>query len=144
MIRNTTLPPRVRAEAQLQLTQMHCYTRGTQIRNRCVMGGKARGIFRDFKMTRVRTHSTTPYPFSVAFIRSRKAALHCILLTRYPVQLPIAGHGRKSSGCKEGKLVNLGLEGRSRRMSHMCRCMMAKMYYFRQYGAGSAGLTCHG
>ena len=54
MIRNTTLPARVRAEAQLQLTQMHCYTRPTQIRNRCIMGGRARGIFRDFKMTRVR------------------------------------------------------------------------------------------
>ena len=52
MIRNTTLPARVRAEAQLQLTQMHCYTRPTQIRNRCIMGGRARGIFRDFKMTR--------------------------------------------------------------------------------------------
>ncbi|KAH6686918.1 ribosomal protein S14p/S29e [Plectosphaerella plurivora] len=52
LIRNTTLPPRVRAEAQLQLTQMHCYTRPTQIRNRCTMGGKARGIFRDFKLSR--------------------------------------------------------------------------------------------
>ncbi|KAM0283510.1 hypothetical protein ACHAQH_002461 [Verticillium albo-atrum] len=54
LIRNTTLPPRVRAEAQLQLTQMHAYTRPTQIRNRCIMGGKSRGIFRDFKMSRVR------------------------------------------------------------------------------------------
>jgi len=54
MIRNTTLPPRVRAEAQLQLTQMHCYTRPTQIRNRCIMGGQGRGILSDFKMSRVR------------------------------------------------------------------------------------------
>lgn len=52
IIRNTTLPARVRAEAQLQLTQMHAYTRPTQVRNRCVMGGDARGVFRDFKMTR--------------------------------------------------------------------------------------------
>ncbi|CAH0038421.1 unnamed protein product [Clonostachys solani] len=52
IIRNTTLPPRVRAEAQLQLTQMHSYTRGTQIRNRCIMGGQGRGVLRDFKMTR--------------------------------------------------------------------------------------------
>ncbi|KAM0323138.1 hypothetical protein ACHAQA_008988 [Verticillium albo-atrum] len=52
LIRNTTLPPRVRAEAQLQLTQMHAYTRSTQIRNRCVLGGKSRGVFRDFKMSR--------------------------------------------------------------------------------------------
>lgn len=43
----------MRAEAQLQLTQMHCYTNPTQIRNRCLLGGKGRGIFRDFKMSRV-------------------------------------------------------------------------------------------
>jgi small subunit ribosomal protein S14 len=53
IIRNTTLPPRVRAEAQLQLSQMHCYTNPTQIRNRCILGGKGRGIFSDFKMSRV-------------------------------------------------------------------------------------------
>lgn len=53
IIRNTTLPTRTRAEAQLQLTQMHCYTRPTQIRNRCILGGKSRGILRDFKMSRV-------------------------------------------------------------------------------------------
>ncbi|KXH65083.1 ribosomal protein S14p/S29e [Colletotrichum nymphaeae SA-01] len=52
IIQNTTLPGRVRAEAQLQLGQMHCYTRPTQIKNRCILGGKARGVFRDFKMTR--------------------------------------------------------------------------------------------
>jgi small subunit ribosomal protein S14 len=52
-IRNQTLPARTRAEAQLQLTQMHCYTRPTQIRNRCILGGKGRGVLRDFKMTRV-------------------------------------------------------------------------------------------
>lgn len=43
----------MRAEAQLQLTQMHCYTNPTQIRNRCILGGKGRGIFSDFKMSRV-------------------------------------------------------------------------------------------
>ena len=53
MVRNTALPMRTRAEAQLQLTQMHCYTRPTQIRNRCIMGGKGRGILRDFKLSRV-------------------------------------------------------------------------------------------
>ena len=53
IIRNTTLAPRVRAEAQLQLTQMHCYTNPTQIRNRCILGGKGRGILSDFKMSRV-------------------------------------------------------------------------------------------
>ncbi|RDA93307.1 hypothetical protein CP533_2052 [Ophiocordyceps camponoti-saundersi (nom. inval.)] len=52
IIRNTTLPARQRAEAQLQLWDMHCYTRSTQIGNRCVMGGKGRGILRAFKMSR--------------------------------------------------------------------------------------------
>ncbi|KAK1763591.1 hypothetical protein QBC33DRAFT_518533 [Phialemonium atrogriseum] len=52
IVRNTALPVRTRAEAQLQLTQMHCYTRPTQIRNRCVMGGKGRGVLRDFKLSR--------------------------------------------------------------------------------------------
>lgn len=52
IIRNTTLAPRVRAEAQLQLTQMHVYTNPTQIKNRCILGGRGRGILRDFKMSR--------------------------------------------------------------------------------------------
>ncbi|KAI4615425.1 uncharacterized protein J4E87_009103 [Alternaria ethzedia] len=52
LIRNTTLPQRVRAQAQLQLSQMHCYTRYTQIKNRCIMGGKGRGVFSDFRMGR--------------------------------------------------------------------------------------------
>ncbi|KAF2090184.1 glucocorticoid receptor-like (DNA-binding domain) [Saccharata proteae CBS 121410] len=52
LIRNTTLPQRVRAQAQLELTQMHCYTRSTQIKNRCIMGGRGRGILSDFRMGR--------------------------------------------------------------------------------------------
>jgi len=54
MIRNVSLPQRTRAQAQLQLTQMHCYTRATQIKNRCIMGGRGRGVMRDFRMARVR------------------------------------------------------------------------------------------
>jgi ribosomal protein S14 len=53
IIRNLSLPPRTRAQAQLQLADMHAYTRSTQIRNRCIEGGKGRGILRDFKMSRV-------------------------------------------------------------------------------------------
>ncbi|RAH65992.1 mitochondrial 37S ribosomal protein uS14m [Aspergillus aculeatinus CBS 121060] len=52
VIRNTTLPQRARAQAQLQLAQMHAYTRSTQIRNRCVAGGVARSVFRDFRLGR--------------------------------------------------------------------------------------------
>ncbi|KAH0543745.1 hypothetical protein FGG08_001927 [Glutinoglossum americanum] len=50
--RNTTLPQRMRVQAQIQLSQMHAYTRGTQIKNRCIAGGKGRGVFRDFGMAR--------------------------------------------------------------------------------------------
>ncbi|KAI9708743.1 MAG: 40S ribosomal protein mrp2, mitochondrial [Bogoriella megaspora] len=52
IIRNTTLPQRTRAQAQLQLSQMHCYTNPTQIKNRCIMSGKGRGVLRDFRMAR--------------------------------------------------------------------------------------------
>ncbi|RHZ74979.1 hypothetical protein CDV55_109205 [Aspergillus turcosus] len=52
IIRNTTLPQRVRAQAQLQLSQMHAYTRPTQIKNRCVAGGIARSVIRDFRIAR--------------------------------------------------------------------------------------------
>lgn len=52
IIRNLSLPARTRAQAQLQLTDMHCYTRSTQIRNRCIEGGKGRGVLRDFSTLR--------------------------------------------------------------------------------------------
>ncbi|KAL2353719.1 hypothetical protein BJ546DRAFT_1027122 [Cryomyces antarcticus] len=52
VIRNTTLPQRMRAQAQLELSQMHAYTRPTQIKNRCIMGGKGRGVLSDFRLGR--------------------------------------------------------------------------------------------
>ncbi|KIW07827.1 uncharacterized protein PV09_01745 [Verruconis gallopava] len=52
IVRNTSLPARMRAQAQLDLSQMHPYTRLTQINNRCIFGGRARGVFRDFRMSR--------------------------------------------------------------------------------------------
>lgn len=92
IIRNTTLPPRVRAEAQLQLTQMHCYTRPTQIRNRCIMGGQGRGVLSDFKMTRVRAEP-----------RPRRQTLRLTLA----VQLSNGGHGWQHSWCEESQLVEI-------------------------------------
>lgn len=53
IVHNTSLPQRMRAQAQLQLSQMHCYTQSTQFKNRCMMGGKGRGVFQDFRMARV-------------------------------------------------------------------------------------------
>ena len=46
----------MRAQAQLQLSQMHAYTRFTQINNRCIEGGKSRGVLKDFRMARVRIY----------------------------------------------------------------------------------------
>jgi small subunit ribosomal protein S14 len=52
LIRNTSLPDWVRTKAQFELRNMHCYTRPTQIKNRCIMGGLARGVLRKFRMAR--------------------------------------------------------------------------------------------
>lgn len=52
-IRNTSLPARVRVQAQLELAQTHPHTRPTQIKNRCIESGTARSVFRDFRLNRV-------------------------------------------------------------------------------------------
>ncbi|BFZ65089.1 40S ribosomal protein mrp2, mitochondrial [Saitoella coloradoensis] len=52
IVRNTSLPPRARAQAQLQLSNMPSETRMTKVVDRCVISGKGRGIFRKFKMSR--------------------------------------------------------------------------------------------
>ncbi|KAJ4212336.1 40S ribosomal protein mrp2, mitochondrial [Fusarium solani] len=108
IIRNTTLPPRVRAEAQLQLTQMHCYTRPTQIRNRCIMGGQGRGVLSDFKMTRVRAEP-----------RPRRQTLRLTLA----VQLSNGGHGWQHSWCEESQLVENWSAGIEYRGGEQCMIM---------------------
>jgi len=52
LIRNTSLPDWVRTKAQFDLRNMHCYTRPTQIKNRCIAGGVARSVLRKFRMGR--------------------------------------------------------------------------------------------
>jgi len=52
IVRNTQLPQAQRMKAQLELNAMHPHTRRTQIKNRCMMAGKGRGVFRDFRMAR--------------------------------------------------------------------------------------------
>lgn len=89
IIRNTTLPPRVRATAQLQLTQMHCYTNPTQIRNRCILGGKGRGILSDFKLSRVRPFlfflDSTNKEKKPDWWRRREHEKKCIVLALFDV-----------------------------------------------------------
>lgn len=52
--RNTTLPMKVRAEAQLQLAAMPQYTCETQVKNRCIESGYARSIITDFSLCRIK------------------------------------------------------------------------------------------
>lgn len=92
IIRNTTFPQRVRAQAQLQLSQMHCYTRFTQIKNRCIMGGRGRGILSDFRLGRVRPPRLV-----------RWANAYCM-----PVPIPSQRARRKPARSEEGQLVGGG------------------------------------
>jgi small subunit ribosomal protein S14 len=94
VIRNTSLPPRMRAQAQLQLSQMHCYTRPTQIKNRCIMGGKGRGVLSAFRMGRVRH-----------FHRDRLLSHSVADLCFSTVSIPNECFGGQHSGCQEGELV---------------------------------------
>ncbi|KAJ7667830.1 hypothetical protein DFH06DRAFT_983127 [Mycena polygramma] len=50
--RNTTLPPQVRHQAQLQLNTFDKYTRPTTVKNRCAETGRGRGIMSEFALCR--------------------------------------------------------------------------------------------
>ncbi|ORY77770.1 hypothetical protein BCR37DRAFT_382672 [Protomyces lactucae-debilis] len=50
--RNTSLAPRARAQAQIQLSNMPSNTRINQVKNRCVETSRGRGVFRDFRLCR--------------------------------------------------------------------------------------------
>ncbi|ODV60436.1 mitochondrial 37S ribosomal protein uS14m [Ascoidea rubescens DSM 1968] len=51
--RNTTLPPRARLEAQLQLTSMPHYTRITSCKDRCFVSGTSRSVLKHFHINRI-------------------------------------------------------------------------------------------
>ncbi|TEB35506.1 mitochondrial 40s ribosomal protein [Coprinellus micaceus] len=50
--RNTTLPPQVRHQAQLQLNTFGRYTRPTTVKNRCTASGRGRGVMSEFGLCR--------------------------------------------------------------------------------------------
>ncbi|KAF7301420.1 Mitochondrial 40S ribosomal protein [Mycena indigotica] len=50
--RNTTLPPQVRHQAQLQLNTFDKYSRPTTVKNRCSETGRGRGIISEFALCR--------------------------------------------------------------------------------------------
>ena len=100
MIRNTSLSGRVRAQAQLQLSQMHAYTRPTQIKNRCVASGTARSVFRDFRINRV---SGKLRPMAASCPRAFD--IMSLILYSSTVPIPYAGSRWRTPRCEEGQLV---------------------------------------
>lgn len=54
--RNTTLPQKVRHQAQLQLNQFPLKTRPAAVSNRCIETGRGRGIMSEFGLCRVRCY----------------------------------------------------------------------------------------
>lgn len=50
--RNSSLPQKVRLEAQVQLSSMPNYTRSNQLKGRCVDSGRGKGVIRDFRLCR--------------------------------------------------------------------------------------------
>jgi ribosomal protein S14 len=85
MIRNTSLPGRVRVQAQLQLAQMHPYTRPTQIKNRCVDSGTARSVFRDFRINRVSIHALGFLKYLLTWSSSSSNSVCRLSLANCPV-----------------------------------------------------------
>lgn len=71
---------------------MHCYTRPAQIKNRCIAGGVARSVIRDFRMGRVSR------PVTMSGLRQ---------LTKCAVSVPNQCIGRQSARRQEGELVAL-------------------------------------
>lgn len=53
--RNTTLPFRVRHQAQLQLNQFPTSSRPVEVKERCIETGRGRGIITEFGLCRVST-----------------------------------------------------------------------------------------
>ncbi|KAJ1954033.1 40S ribosomal protein mrp2, mitochondrial [Linderina pennispora] len=52
MSRNTTLEPQIRMQAQLALNRTPREASPTAIKNRCLITGRGRGIFNEWKMCR--------------------------------------------------------------------------------------------
>jgi hypothetical protein len=73
---------------------MHCYTRFTQVKNRCIMGGKGRGVFSDFRLGRVGP--------STDMSRHRTDTVAVPISNQRPRWKP--------PGCTEGELVDLRWE----------------------------------
>ncbi|MDR0968168.1 MAG: 30S ribosomal protein S14 [Holosporaceae bacterium] len=53
IVMNKTIPPEERFAAQLKLAAMPRTSSATRIRNRCVITGRARGVYRKFNVSRI-------------------------------------------------------------------------------------------
>lgn len=78
---------------------MHAHTRPTQIKNRCMMAGKGRGVMRDFRMARVR--------IMLAGAPRRCRALWITDVINNVVSVQIECPGGAYSWCEKGELVEV-------------------------------------
>ncbi|MDR0555667.1 MAG: 30S ribosomal protein S14 [Holosporaceae bacterium] len=53
IVYNRTLPPEDRFAAQLKLAAMPRNSSATRIRNRCIITGRSRGVYRKFNLSRI-------------------------------------------------------------------------------------------
>lgn len=53
IINSTSLPIKIRWEATLKLSKLPRNSSKVRLRNRCVITGRSRGVYRDFKMSRI-------------------------------------------------------------------------------------------
>lgn len=124
----------MRAQAQLQLSQMHCYTRYTQIKNRCIAGGKGRGVLSDFRLGRVCAPTCTAMrenvtPFSPARETTDIARLSLADDTFSIVPIPNQCTRRIPPWCEEGQLVEDCGHKRCARSSLYCEICVHYLGY---------------
>lgn len=53
IVHDTSLPAEVRWKASLKLSKLPRNSSKVRIRNRCVLSGRSRGVYRQFKMSRI-------------------------------------------------------------------------------------------
>lgn len=90
--RNTSLPPQVRYQAQLQLNTFDKYTRPTTVKNRCYESGRGRGVISEFALCRV----------SAATSHCGEVLTFCF---NNIAPIPLKGLARAFAWCSKGIMV---------------------------------------
>lgn len=79
--RNTTLPSKVRHQAQLELNAFPAQARPVAVKERCIATGRGRGIITDFGLCRVRLQENALLTRSTSSARERSPA-NCLAWKR--------------------------------------------------------------